>query len=416
MAAQNFSREHFIGQARVAFVLDAISALYYPHVATASWEGDEREGAYECDDHCGNWWTLGWSASGLVALMFHHESGRNEIELPEEARSPLRWLPDLPASLQALAEQLAARRERLVTAGLWIQGRRHALPDPWNKPWVHGLERLRRYALDAEKAVFAAKPGQSWLEMSSLSEAQGCLAIRLARDLACGPVVVTAEDEAVLLATPEGAKPATPEAAEEAARMLMTIGVRWEAPAPRLREEQRAREAARIAGVREALGPLACDLFEAVRVNDAARVRALLGEGAPIDARTVADQWSYTPAEDTPLIQAVKAGAAEVAYVLIEAGADLSLQNSVGQTALACAACVADEAVVQALLARGADPNLARRDGTSPLHEAATRGHEGVIRALVSAGADRSARAWHGRTPAEVAVVAGHPELVPLLG
>ena len=164
MAALRLASRHFARQARLSYLLHVLAGLRYPGSFADEWSGDEQGGTFTHHDGCGNWWGSTWSGAGLVALTFDHESGRKEVDLAPAQRRPLQWLPGLPTSLHTLAERLASRYERLATAGLWIAGRRHRLSDRWDQPYAHGLKRLRRYALDAEPALFAARPHQSWLE------------------------------------------------------------------------------------------------------------------------------------------------------------------------------------------------------------------------------------------------------------
>jgi hypothetical protein len=416
MARLDVSRARFIEQARVAFVLDTFSGLHYPNASGSSWAGGARVGTYVHYTHSGNHWAFAWDESGLVALVFDHESGRSEYDQPEEARKPLRWLKNLPPALFDLAERTAGLVERLATAGLWTAGKRHGLSDAWKEPYAHGLEYLRGYALSAEEAVFGDTLRQNWLELQSLSEEQGRLAIRLAQAAGRSPVEVSSEDEAVLLRPPEGKGPPEVQAAVATAEALCTVDIQWNPPIERLAQEKAAREEAHRAHTREALGGLNVELFEASRGNDADKVRTLLAQGADVNCRTVENQWPYTPAGDTPLVQTLKAKAWAAAAALIEAGADVAPQNRMGQTALMWAVRGGDAALVGMLIARGADVNIAAQEGTTALHEAAIAGHGALVHLLREAGANAAARRWDGRTPAECATAAGHAALVKLLG
>lgn len=416
MVRFDVSRTRFIEQARIAFVLDAFSGLHFPNTHSSSWAGGSRVGTYVHSTHSGNCWAFAWDERGLVALAFDHESRRSEYDQAEKARKPLRWLKKLPPSLFDLAERTAGLMERLATAGLWIAGKRHGLSDAWKEPYAHGLEYLRGYALPAEEAVFGDTLRQNWLELVSLSEEQGRLAIRFAQAAGRGPVEVSAEDEAVLLHPPDGEGSPEAQAAVATAEALRTVGIHWSPPIERLTQEKVAREEAHRARTREALGGLNVELFEAARCDDAPRVRTLLDRGADMNCRTVENQWPYTPAGDTPLLQSLKAKAWAAAATLIEAGADLASQNRMGQTALMWAVRGGNEALVGSLIARGANVNTAAQEGTTALHEAAMAGSEAIVRLLREAGANTAARRWDGRTPAECAPAAGHPAIVRLLG
>lgn len=93
-------------------------------------------------------------------------------------------------------------------------------------------------------------------------------------------------------------------------------------------------------------------LHLAAAAGDAACVRAILSEGAPVDARS------------------------------------FHADGCVGATALHCAAVSGTPEVVRLLLEAGADPQARDEAGYTPLLVAAERGHVEVAKALVRAGAD----------------------------
>jgi ankyrin repeat protein len=103
------------------------------------------------------------------------------------------------------------------------------------------------------------------------------------------------------------------------------------------------------------------------------------------------------------------------ALALIEGGADISLRDRSGNTALHLAAQLGDMQLVRALLAKGADPNTRTPTSTipvgargggggrggpigqqTPLMMAARADHEDVMRALVAGGANPALRAQDG--------------------
>lgn len=114
----------------------------------------------------------------------------------------------------------------------------------------------------------------------------------------------------------------------------------------------------------------------------------------------------------TPLLHAVREGEAEIALLLIEAGADINQRSGGDQTSpLLMAAMNGHFDMIYDLLERGADPNLASHAGTTPLfavintqwapkarypqqqaylQQAST--HHDMLRALLDAGADPNAR------------------------
>jgi len=85
-----------------------------------------------------------------------------------------------------------------------------------------------------------------------------------------------------------------------------------------------------------------------------------------IDAGTDLDEREPTMGS-TPLISAAVFGRTEVARALIEAGADVNIQNNEGSTALHTAAFLCRTEIVEMLLAHGADKNLLNIYGSTPL-------------------------------------------------
>jgi uncharacterized protein len=73
----------------------------------------------------------------------------------------------------------------------------------------------------------------------------------------------------------------------------------------------------------------------------------------------------------TPLISAAVFGKTEVALALIEAGADVNLQNNEGSTALTSAAFLCHTEIVKALLEHGADKSIRTNAGSTALESVA---------------------------------------------
>ena len=145
-------------------------------------------------------------------------------------------------------------------------------------------------------------------------------------------------------------------------------------------------------------------------------MRELAAAGADLDARTVAEQWPHTPAGDTPLIQAIKAGASAAARALIDAGADPTVANAFGQTALHWAVVQNDLVLVRLLVAGGADVNTRQTHyGWTALHQAALEGNADIVDALLAAGANTAARLIDGRTPAACARTNHHTTIAAIL-
>lgn len=160
---------------------------------------------------------------------------------------------------------------------------------------------------------------------------------------------------------------------------------------------------------------------DAAMRGDGAAVRALIAEGADVDAAQgdgmTALHWAANNRDPslarmlleagahvgagtrighyTPLHVAAQAGAGEVVEILLRAGADPKVPIKVGGAArpLHLAAASGDERSVAALVAAGADVNATEASwGQTPLIFAASKGRTGVVRALLNAGADPDVR------------------------
>ena len=101
-------------------------------------------------------------------------------------------------------------------------------------------------------------------------------------------------------------------------------------------------------------------LHEAVSRGDVQSVRRQIEAGVDLNVREPSGGSS-------PLITAATFGQTEVAEALIEAGADLDLQNNDGSTALITAAFFARTEIVEALLAAGADKSIRNNAGSTAL-------------------------------------------------
>ena len=112
----------------------------------------------------------------------------------------------------------------------------------------------------------------------------------------------------------------------------------------------------RIVFVLTALGlaapAFAGPLHDAARNGDLEKARALIDDGAVIEAQS--DRG------ETPLILAILAGQREVVELLIEKGAAIDGRNAGGFTPLHAAAYAGDAAIAELLIERGADVNDAR--------------------------------------------------------
>ncbi|MFF4730248.1 ankyrin repeat domain-containing protein [Streptomyces mirabilis] len=124
--------------------------------------------------------------------------------------------------------------------------------------------------------------------------------------------------------------------------------------------------------------------FEAILVGDTARVKAVLRAGA--------DPERADSEGTTPLYEASVNGEAEIARLLLEAGASPDTESSglgADGTPLCAAACWGHTETVRELLAHGADPNLREDHGTgwSPLEWELKGSHPETADLLTTAGA-----------------------------
>ena len=125
---------------------------------------------------------------------------------------------------------------------------------------------------------------------------------------------------------------------------------------------------------------------------------------------TADDDW-------TPLIQVMYADpsvAVPVAQVLLQAGADASIVNNEGNSALMLAAKRGMPALIPALVKGGADINARGRDGTS-LGLAAEEGQTAVVQALLEANADPNLGTKDNQTPLMKAAARDHVDIITLL-
>ena len=105
--------------------------------------------------------------------------------------------------------------------------------------------------------------------------------------------------------------------------------------------------------------------------------------------------------KSSPLITAAAAGKTEAARLLINAGADLNIQNADGSTALHTAAVFGNDEIAQQLIDAGSDLNLKNNDGATALHVSAFFCRLEIVKALIAKGADTSIKNSRGHTALE---------------
>ena len=149
-------------------------------------------------------------------------------------------------------------------------------------------------------------------------------------------------------------------------------------------------------------------LHDAARDGDIEKARALIDDGAEIDA--LSDRG------ETPLTLAIVAGNDAIAELLIENGAAIDGRNAGGFTPLHAAAYAGDPAMVELLIDHGADINDAsNKAGVTPLFPAIEEDHVAVAELLVAKGADLGLQERHGYTALTRALFKGNKDVVVLL-
>jgi len=148
---------------------------------------------------------------------------------------------------------------------------------------------------------------------------------------------------------------------------------------------------------------------EAARRGDTAAVRALLKQGADVNAAegdgTTALHW------------AARAGDAELVQMLVYAGANVKAATRLGAyTPLMMAAQAGHAEAVAALVAGGSDVKATSTTGTTPLMFAAQSGDTRTVTTLVEAGSEVNAKETAmGQTPLMFAAAHNRVDVVKLL-
>ena len=154
----------------------------------------------------------------------------------------------------------------------------------------------------------------------------------------------------------------------------------------------------------------ALDAFDAAAIGRTDVLRAEL-------ERDPAVATAFAPDGFTALGLASFFGHLEAAQVLIAAGARVNdaSRNAMRVAPLHSALAGRHAEIATLLLEAGADVNAVQADGYTPLHEAAQNGDRPMAERLIAAGANPRASLDDGSTPAESARRAGHDSLAARL-
>ena len=149
-------------------------------------------------------------------------------------------------------------------------------------------------------------------------------------------------------------------------------------------------------------------LFTAIEAGNSNVCRELLS----VDPGRQLSQTKQ-PLNDTAMHLAARRKDANLAKVLIEAGAQVDLQNKEGQTVLHLASIMGDDNMVRVLFMARANANLQDNEDRAPIHLAAERGYSTIVEFLVEKfKASIYERTRDGSTLMHIAAVNGHPETV----
>jgi len=170
------------------------------------------------------------------------------------------------------------------------------------------------------------------------------------------------------------------------------------------------------------------------KVNDTLKptdlISRLIAKGSIVDARLTSAtlQRNHTPGEGqlgagtTPLMRAARNGDSAAMRLLLAAGADPTLKQPRGTTALMMASGLGRglgvfakdygtetdlRQAVELLVERNVDVNASTDDGITAIHLAAQGGLDSIVKVLAKAGARLDVKDKRGRTPVDMAMGVG---------
>ncbi|MBO6506197.1 MAG: ankyrin repeat domain-containing protein [Kordiimonadaceae bacterium] len=167
------------------------------------------------------------------------------------------------------------------------------------------------------------------------------------------------------------------------------------------------------------LALLICILSLPLSARDNTALFKAVADNSPRDALTAleagADANAINEKGASPLFEAMRAQAVDVARVLIAKGANVNFVNeqNIGATPLMMAAAYNNGELVNLLLSNDADVNLADSNGDPAINWAAYYGYTDIAEQLLTAGANTE-QVGHGN-PRQIAMRRGHQDFVRLM-
>jgi len=162
----------------------------------------------------------------------------------------------------------------------------------------------------------------------------------------------------------------------------------------------------RVSMARQERRPVDLSLFTAAKNGEQQEVKALLDQGADINAKD--DQGM------TALHLAAQGGHTDVVEFLLSKDADINAQNIKGYTPLYSAIWKNDPNMVGLLVSKGADVNFSPEDDYSPLHHAVWEENLDIIKVLIDNGADCDVKDQDGWTDFRYAADEANREIIEL--
>lgn len=129
----------------------------------------------------------------------------------------------------------------------------------------------------------------------------------------------------------------------------------------------------------------------------------------------LAPALNANPNPDEELLDAAKTGKVLIIKNLLEQGADVNVEDKLGNTPLIFASKIGDTPTIDLLLKNRAEVNRQNHSGATALMLAAKYGHEHVIVKLLDHGADPLITNNNGNTAAIIAKAYGHRSLYNML-